>query len=139
MILDNILQEQSTYDKDNMVDMFVEGFLYALEIQEAGFKASSIEELSNTLSEAADTAISELSAELKKHSKDVAIDTANKHYDHAMKEIERGNKKLKNPNISHIDNTNAGIHYMKSIAHLGFGDKKYQQAKRIEIKLSKKK
>ena len=60
MILDNILQEQSTYDTDSMVDMFVEGFLYALEMQEEGKKASSMEELSETLSEAANIAISEI-------------------------------------------------------------------------------
>jgi len=60
MILDEVLQE-STYDTDSMVDMFVEGFLYALEMQENGEKASSMEELSYNLSEAANTAISELS------------------------------------------------------------------------------
>jgi hypothetical protein len=43
-----------------MVDMFVEGFLYALEMQEEGKKASSMEELSETLSEAANEAISEI-------------------------------------------------------------------------------
>ena len=60
MILDNILQEHSTYDTDSMVDMFVEGFLYALEMQENGQKAQSMEELSETLSEAANEAISEI-------------------------------------------------------------------------------
>ena len=60
MILDEVLQkEDTTYTEDSMVDMFVEGFLYALEMQEEGKKAQSIEELSNTLSEAANVAISE--------------------------------------------------------------------------------
>ena len=59
MILDEVLQESREFDTDSMVDMFVEGFLYALEMQENGEKASSIEELSETLSEAANEVISE--------------------------------------------------------------------------------
>ena len=66
MILDEVLHE-STYDKDAMVDIFVEGFLYALEMQECGQKARSMEELSTNLSEAANLAISELSKELAAH------------------------------------------------------------------------
>ena len=62
MILDEVLESKS-FNKDAMVDIFVEGFLYALEMQENGQKASSMEELSETLSEAANVAISELSKE----------------------------------------------------------------------------
>ena len=63
MILDEVLYESREFDTDSMVDMFVEGFLYALEMQEAGYKAGSTEELSKTIIEGADVAISELSKE----------------------------------------------------------------------------
>ena len=66
MILDEVLESRS-FDTDSMVDMFVEGFLFALEMQENGEKASSIEDLSETLSEAANEAISELSKDLAAH------------------------------------------------------------------------
>ena len=62
MILDNVLQEdnnENSFDQNSMVDMFVEGFLYALEMQENGEKASSMEDLSDKLSEAANETISE--------------------------------------------------------------------------------
>ena len=48
MILDEVLNEEA-FNKDDMVDIFVEGFLYALEMQENGQKAQSIEELSKEL------------------------------------------------------------------------------------------
>ena len=67
MILDEVLYESREFDTDSMVDMFVEGFLYALEMQEAGYKAGSTEELSMNIAEAADIAISELSNDLKVH------------------------------------------------------------------------
>ena len=140
MILNEVLViESNTFDQDAMVDIFVEGFLYALEMQEEGKKASSIEELSNTLSEAANVSINELSTELKKHSIDVAINNTNKHFDHAMREVERGNKKLRHSDISNVNNDNARMHYIKSLLHLGVADKNYEQAKRIENKLNKKK
>ena len=60
MILDEVLESRS-FDMDDMVDIFTEGFLYALEMQEEGYKARSMEELSTNLSEAANVAISELS------------------------------------------------------------------------------
>ena len=60
MILDNVLQEnENSFDQNSMTDMFIEGFLYALEMQENGEKASSMEDLSDKLSEAANEAISE--------------------------------------------------------------------------------
>lgn len=74
MILDEILDESREFDRDDMVDIFVEGFLYALEMQEEGQKASSIEELSTSLSEAADTAISELSHALMMKASGKALD-----------------------------------------------------------------
>jgi hypothetical protein len=58
MILDNVL-DQSSYTEEDMNIMFVEGFLYALEMQENGEKASSMEELSEALSEAANNSILE--------------------------------------------------------------------------------
>ena len=64
MILDEVLQEENrSFNKYAMVDIFVEGFLYALEMQENGQKASSIEEMSENLSEAANVSINELSKE----------------------------------------------------------------------------
>ena len=42
MILDEVLESRS-FDMDDMVDIFTEGFLYALEMQENGEKASSME------------------------------------------------------------------------------------------------
>ena len=74
MILDEVLQEESSYTEDSMVDMFVEGFLYALEMQEEGKKAQSMEELSETLSEAANIAISELSHALMMKASGKALD-----------------------------------------------------------------
>ena len=68
MILDEVLHEENrSFDKDDMVDIFAEGFLFALEMQEAGYKAGSTEELSEKLIEGADIAISELSDKLINH------------------------------------------------------------------------
>lgn len=73
MILDEVLQEENrSFDMDDMVDIFTEGFLYALEMQEAGYKAGSTEELSEKLAEAASIAISEISDDLANHASDVA-------------------------------------------------------------------
>ena len=66
MILDEVLYEES-FNQDDMVDIFTEGFLFALEMQEAGYKAGSTEELSESIAEAANIAISELSKDLKGH------------------------------------------------------------------------
>lgn len=60
MILDEVLNESQSFDRDDLVDMFTEGFLFALEMQEEGYKAGSTEELSETIAEGADIAISEL-------------------------------------------------------------------------------
>ena len=60
MILDEVLNESQAFDRDDLVDMFTEGFLFALEMQEEGYKAGSTEELSETIAEGADIAISEL-------------------------------------------------------------------------------
>lgn len=62
MILDEVLYESSSFDMDDMVDIFTEGFLYALEMQEVGYKAGSTEKLSENLVEAAETIINEKSA-----------------------------------------------------------------------------
>lgn len=61
MILDEVLQEENrSFDRDDMVDIFTEGFLYALEMQENGQKAKSFEELSMNIAEAVNIAINEL-------------------------------------------------------------------------------
>ena len=66
MILDEVLQEENrSFDVDDMVDIFTEGFLYALEMQEAGYKAGSTEDLSEKLVEGDNIAISELSNSYK--------------------------------------------------------------------------
>ena len=91
MILDEVLWE-STYDTDAMVDMFVEGFLYALEMQEYGQKAGSMEELSENLSEAANIAISELSKELAAHASAKAMRLCNKANEKAFNRFEKNIK-----------------------------------------------
>ena len=80
MILDEVLQEEnSCFDVDDMVDIFTEGFLYALEMQEAGYKAGSTEELSKKLVEAADIAIGELSDAIPNRAAQKAQALANRH------------------------------------------------------------
>ena len=60
MVLDEVLQEENSYfDVDDMIDIFTEGFLYALEMQENGNKAKNIEELSINIAEAANITIKE--------------------------------------------------------------------------------
>ena len=90
MILDNVLDEEVIYNEEDMNIMFVEGFLYALEMQEEGKKASSMEELSETLSEAANVSINELSKELKAHAAEKAGELANKFSEKAGKYAKKG-------------------------------------------------
>ena len=60
MILDEVLNENNrSFDMDDMVDIFTEGFLFALEMQETGNRAQSIEELSEAIAEAANASINE--------------------------------------------------------------------------------
>ena len=91
MILDEVLESRS-FNKDAMVDIFVEGFLYALEMQENGQKASSIEELSENLSEAANVSINELSKELAAHASGKAIRLCNKANEKAFNRFEKNIK-----------------------------------------------
>lgn len=52
MILDEVLDEAySQFDSEDMTDSFVEGFLYAMELQESGSKLRDIDELAETLNE----------------------------------------------------------------------------------------
>ena len=52
MILDEVLDEAySQFDSEDMTDSFVEGFLYAMELQESGGKLRDIDELAETLNE----------------------------------------------------------------------------------------
>ena len=85
MILDEVLYESREFDTDSMVDMFVEGFLYALEMQEAGYKAGSTEELSKRLVEAADIAIGELSHDFAAHAANKAAQKASKSFSESIK------------------------------------------------------
>ena len=60
MVLDEVLQEENrSFDRDDMIDIFTEGFLYALEMQENGNKVKNIEELSINIAEAANITIKE--------------------------------------------------------------------------------
>ena len=115
MILDEVLESRS-FDTDSMVDMFVEGFLFALEMQENGEKASSIEELSETLSEAANEAISELSKVLAAHASAKATRLGTEAHRNAADRFEKN-----------IKNGGCGLgaeseHLLKTI------DKRYNQA-----------
>ena len=98
MILDKVLNEQSnTFDQEDMVDMFVEGFLYALEMQENGQKAQSIEELSTNLSEAADKKIKDTldsGIDSLAKSKDMNLSNSERK-EHAKEGIEKINKAKK--------------------------------------------
>lgn len=114
MILDEVLNEEA-FNQDDMVDIFVEGFLYALEMQEEGKKASSIKELSENLSEAADVAISELSHELMMKASGKAMDKGIYHA-----------KKAADPKIS---NKERYEHLLKSGEHS-------KQATRIYAKMT---
>lgn len=72
MILDEVLQEENiSFNMDDMVDIFTEGFLYALEMQENKQKAQNIEELSMNIAEAANVVISEYTKEDMKRSTEV--------------------------------------------------------------------
>ena len=52
MILDKVLDEAySQFDSEDMTDSFVEGFLYAMELQESGGKLRDIDEFAETLNE----------------------------------------------------------------------------------------
>jgi hypothetical protein len=52
MILDEVLNEAySQFDSEDMTDSFVEGFLYAMELQERGSKLRDMNELAETLNE----------------------------------------------------------------------------------------
>lgn len=80
MILDEVFNEENrSFDKDDMVDIFTEGFLFALEMQEVGYKADSTEELSMNIAEAADIAIGELSDETINRAAQKAYALANRH------------------------------------------------------------
>lgn len=52
MILDEVLDEvYGQFDSEDMTDSFVEGFLYAMELQNTGNKLRDMNELAETLSE----------------------------------------------------------------------------------------
>ena len=60
MVLDEVLKEQQkTFDNRDMVAIFTEGFLYAMEMQKNGIKVKDINELAENLNEAANEAINE--------------------------------------------------------------------------------
>ena len=103
MILDEVLHESREFDTDSMVDMFVEGFLYALEMQEAGYKAGSTEELSKKLVEAADIAISELSHDYAAHAANKAAQKASSTFSDLGNRFEYGIRSRKGFNAKDFD------------------------------------
>ena len=125
MILDEVLHESREFDTDSMVDMFVEGFLYALEMQEAGYKAGSTEELSKKLVEAADIAISELSDTTPNRAVQKAQALANRHY--RLASITNDRTDLVN---SYQD--------ARKAAHYALADKYAKNANRINDRISRK-
>ena len=104
MILDEVLQEENrSFDVDDMVDIFTEGFLYALEMQEAGYKAGSTEELSKRLVEAADIAIGELSHDFAAHAANKAAQKASKSFSDLGNRFEHGIRSRKGFNAKDFD------------------------------------
>ena len=114
MILDEVLNEKRSFDKDNMVDMFVEGFLYALSMHEEGKKASSIEELSEGISEAADVAISEISANYITDKAKAAINKAAWHIKHGNNNDKAIRKNNNNKDKEILLKSKRDMHYSTS-------------------------
>ena len=125
MILDEVLYESSSFDTDDMVDIFTEGFLFALEMQEAGYKAGSTEELSKRLVEAADIAIGELSDTTPNRAAQKALALANRHY--RLASIING----KNDEANSYQDARKDAHY-------ALADKYAKNANRINDRISRK-
>ena len=134
MILDEVLNESREFDTDSMVDMFVEGFLFALEMQEAGYKAGSTEELSMNIAEAADIAISELSNDLKVHAAKKAELIGKLHL---AKSTDHSNRGL-SAQYYNDDSTTARKHFQASKDEFHKGNNKIKQSIRIRQKLQNK-
>ena len=103
MILDEVLYESSSFDIDDMVDIFTEGFLFALEMQKAGYKAGSTEELSKRLVEAADIAIGELSHDYAAHATNKAAQKASRTLSDLGNRFEHGIRSRKGFNGKDFD------------------------------------
>ena len=136
MILDEVLYESKSFDIDDMVDIFTEGFLFALEMQEAGYKAGSTEELSESIAEAANIAISELSDALKSHARDVANAKAD-YYD----AVAQSHNRIKYANASKYGKySRQVVKSVKNACDSAAKSAKYEaQAARINTKIKDKK
>ena len=82
MILDTVLEEQS-FDKEQMIDMFIEGYLAACEVIDNNIKFENIEEMTEVLEETALQSIREyyekggatnLGREVKRRAKSLGFD-----------------------------------------------------------------
>ena len=135
MILDEVLYESREFTTDDMVDIFTEGFLFALEMQEARYKAGSTEELSESIAEAANIAISEISAELANHAAQKARYLSANHYDKAKTLGKRTNLNQKNYEDKYSNLYRDGS---RSDLHKAKGYKYSMQAKRINAAIARK-
>jgi hypothetical protein len=135
MILDNVLEEEVIYTEDSMVDMFVEGFLYALEMQEAGYKAGSIEELSTNLSEAVNVAINEVSVSYLNNKYKLAKESRKKHQ--ALADLNRVSRFSKNAGALHTKTTSDEYEKAEN-DHNHMAQKRQSQAVHIKKYLMKK-
>ena len=122
MILDEVLDEAySQFNSEDMTDSFVEGFLYAMELQESGSKLRDIDELAETLNEISANYITD---KVKK----------------GMEKAKR-NEKLANSefNAYPFKGTEKEKRYReRATAHLAVSNKLKNQSKRIMNKLSQR-
>lgn len=122
MILDEVLDEAySQFDSEDMTDSFVEGFLYAMELQESGSKLRDIDELAETLNEISANYITDKvkkGMEKAKRSEKAANSAINAY-------AAKGSEKEKRYND-------------RAAAHLATSNKLKNQSKRIMNKLSKR-
>lgn len=122
MILDEVLDEAySQFDSEDMTDSFVEGFLYAMELQESGSKLRDIDELAETLNEISANYITDKvkkGMEKAKRSEKAAYSAANAY-------ATEGSEKEKR-------------YRDRAAAHLAASNKLKNQSKRIMNKLNKR-
>lgn len=122
MILDEVLDEAySQFDSEDMTDSFVEGFLYAMELQESGSKLRDIDELAETLNEISANYITDKvkkGMEKAKRSEKAAYSAINAY-------AAKGSEKEKR-------------YRDRAAAHLATSNKLKNQSKRIMNKLNKR-
>lgn len=125
IILDEVLDEAyGQFDSEDMTDSFVEGFLYAMELQERGSKLRDMNELAETLSE---TSANYITGKVKN-----AMDKA-KWHEKAASNALRGYDRTKKSNIEDLNRFSE-----KRNMHNAAAKKLRNQSSRIMYKLSKR-